>query len=220
MYNIENFHKLPKLYIYDLHDNKEKLDKLYDLIDKQKMELLSVSKREYKTLESVEIHNLIKYEDFMKGKNKPFKRIVTAYLINKLVNDYPKLFSNRHHLSSISKSMEDKLQSLLDYRRKNYSRADEEVYKAMLEVAEENNLFDYNIYTVYNDVKSFMEKLPFIERIMSSFTNWGDDIQMREVLRDILKYYKVRLDYQNYNIKLNEDETEEKLTEEIVEELV
>jgi len=45
------------------------------------------------------------------------------------------------------------------------------------------------------------------------------DDKMANVLRDLFKYHKRRLDWKNYNIKLNDDVVITELTEEIIDEL-
>lgn len=224
-YKLEGIHKIPSLIVYTDHESKAKLDKLYKLSSKQKIRFVTFSNREIKTLSKIKIHNLINYKKFMKGENKPFKRIVTAYLINKLVSEYQYVFNNRDAIKKVSVSMFDKLTVLSEYSSKHYNyNGNDAMYTAMLEVAENNNLFDYTIYPEYLEMKGLLKKLDFLNPLLkvangSSYSRMNND-DMHNILCSLFKYYKHRIDYTNYNIKIEEEEEEKKLSEEIVEELV
>lgn len=221
-YKFEKIPTLPYLHVYTSHDNLGKLDPLYHITySKQKMRVLTFSDREIKNIEKIEIHNLISYEKFMKGENKPFKRIITAYLIERLISKYYNTFSRNFCFRTISVGLQSKLEELKDYKYKNFINSNDDIYKAMLEVAEANNLFDLEIYSTYMEIKSLLEKLPFIETITKQINSYErtEDKPLIDILRDLFKYYKYRIDYKNYKIKLNEDEHVGELTGEVIEEL-
>jgi hypothetical protein len=224
-YKLEGIHKKPALFIYSNHDDKVKLDALYKAVQKQKIKLVTFSDREVNKLKDVDIHNLITYKEFMKGENKPFKRIVTAYLIDKLMSNYINVFNRRQIIQKISNSMYEKLDSLAEYKSKHhvYHNSDN-VCKAMLEVAENNNLFDYTIYPEYLEMKELLKKLDFLEPFIKSAAgnNYSrmDPDDTHNILCSLFKYYKHRIDYTNYKIKINEEEEGKKLSEEVVEDLV
>jgi hypothetical protein len=91
----------------------------------------------------------------------------------------------------------------------------------MLAVAEENNLFDGEIYPIYKEVKAFLNRYSFVDTILDKISYYEkDDNPMMDVLRDMLKYHRRRLDWKNYNIKLNDDVVKTELTEELVEDLL
>jgi hypothetical protein len=93
----------------------------------------------------------------------------------------------------------------------------------MLEVAEEHNLFDYEVYHLYKDVKNLCEKLTFLQPLCNKLSSWGtgENDPILKAIADLFKYYKHRIDWKNYNIKLNDEVVlEQPLTEEIVEELL
>jgi len=225
-YKLESIHKTPALIVYTDHESKAKLDKLYKLSEKQKIRFITFSNREIKTLSKIKVHNLINYKKFMKGKNKPFKRIVTGYLIYKLTSKYNYVFNSIHIIRKVSVSMSEKLKTLDEYRRKHHNyQGNEAMYTAMLEVAENNNLFDYTIYPEYLEMKELLEKLDFLNPFLksangNSYSRMGSD-DMHNILCSLFKYYKHRIDYTNYKIKIDEEENGgKKLSEEIVEELV
>jgi len=208
-YKLEDISKFNGLTIYDSYDNQDKLDNLYyiSVRSKTNMRILSFSDREMKVLEKLDIHNLISFTKFMEGDNKPFKRLITAYLIDRLMDDYPNVFAKKAILSSISKSLVDKITLLQTYKNNNFKYADNKIYIAMLPVAEAGLLFDMSVYIDYLDLRDVFKKLVFLEPIMKNISNRYDcnDDPMIPVLVDLFKYYKHRIDYQNYKVSLNDD---------------
>ena len=85
IYDLKKLMKSGKYFIYTLHEDFLLLDKLYKHIDHNFIKLITLSNREKTLIEKLEIHNLISYEEFMKGKNKPFKRIVTSAKIHTFI---------------------------------------------------------------------------------------------------------------------------------------
>ena len=218
-FKIQDLVKYKGITIYTSHDNAAKLDLMYDLTGKHRLQLVTFSQRELAIVNKLELHNLISYEQFMEGKNKPFKRIITAYLIDRVVSKYRSAFDHSDQIAILSQSLSDKLNELCKYRRlyfENYIPS--EVYAAMLEVAKEHNLFDDSIYNIYKDIESFLNKFTFINHVCHRMS-YANDCPMIDVLRDLLKYHKQRLDYTNYNIVLNEDVAEE-IVEESISELI
>jgi len=91
------------------------------------------------------------------------------------------------------------------YSSKNYFNGSDALYKTMLEVAEADKLFDMSIYPLYLDVKSIFERLPFINSVFSASSSYNVKDGMTDAIRDLFKYYKQRIDWKHYNIRLNEE---------------
>ena len=227
-FKLNELHKLPHLTIYTNHDDSEKLDALFRSSQKHNIKFVTFSEREIKVLKELDIHNLMTYSKFMEGKNLPFKRIVTAYLVKQLISKYRYTFGRVDTLSTISKQLTDKLYNLNTYSTKWYSGDHDSTYQAMLEIANEHKLFDPAIYDTYIEIKNLFEKLPFLEPIMETIkdshysTGKVDSSKMVPVLVDLFKYYKYRIDYTNYKLKLNDDVEkveEEVLTNVVIDEL-
>ena len=212
LYKLEDLHKAKHLKVYAAHEDALKLDALYEIMQKQKMEVVTFSDRELKTIDQLDIHNLISYDKFMEGKTAPFKRIITATLINDLVADYGNVFSKAKFIGLVSTDIEAKLTTLYDYRRNNYVSRNDELTKAMLAVAEEHNLYDENIYTEYLEMKAILEKLPFLDPVCSRIGYYNTQDPMINVVADLFKYYK-------YKVNANLYAKKEVLTEEVLEEL-
>jgi len=227
VYQLENAHKLPYLHVYGGQEDKARLDHLYGAFKKctRDIRFIMFSERELANLEKIELHNWIKLDKFMEGINKPFKRIVTAHLIGKLKDQYKPVFNKMQHMEMISKDLYDKLETLNQYENAynpGYMSGDTEkiIFTTLLEVAEKNNLFDGDIYPIYQEVKTILEKFPFIKSVFDVMKSWGSDDSLQQVVVDLLKYNKHKVNLNRYTVKLTEDAPlEEELTEDTIEEL-
>lgn len=211
------------LHVYGKAKDEALIDQLYSVSSKQKIKYFVLSEREHKVVETLDIHNLISIEKFMEGKNAPFRRIVTGYLIDSLMSRYSSVFTKTYLLESISASLKAEIDVLIEYSNLNHRMyGDTKIYEAMLVIAEEHNLFDETIYTEYRQLKSLLDNFPFIEttmEILPAYTNKEWYERYLNVLSDLFKYNRLRVDYTNYHLRLNEDISEEVLTEEIINEL-
>ena len=223
IWDLSKIHREKCLIVYS--GTNEKDVKLMDGLFKasgKKVKFVQFSDRELKNMEKIEMHNWIKLEEFMKGENKPFKRIVTAYLIHKLKEQQSSVFSRIDRLESVSKDFVAKVNTLDQYEDQHHRYATDGVYAAMLEVAEANNAFDMEIYPIYLEIKALCEKLTFLNPLCGTLSGWSGerDTPIVTAIADLFKYYKTRIDWKNYNIKSNEELMLEKpLTEETVEDL-
>ncbi len=222
---VENIESSKFLHVYGKTKDETLVDQLYSVSSSQKIKYFILSEREHKVAETLDFHNFISIDKFMEGKNKPFKRIITGYLINCLIQNYKETFTKKDILETISVSLHKELVNLLNYHNANYHRiGDEDIYKAMLVIAEEHNLFDETIFTEYNQVKNLLDSFPFIESTMeimpftysSSNTNFKE--KHKNIFTDLFKYYRIRIDYINYKLVLNEDIVEP-ITDETIEQL-
>ena len=159
----------------------------------------------------------------MKGKDKPFQRLVTFCLIDKLMDEYDNLFKHREYIKNISTNLYDKLEMLHAYRRNNNVNIENGVRNTIIEKGIELSAFDTSVYSEYVSVKAMCEKFPFIEVLMDGIRSYrcdGNTIIIKSII-DLLKYNKHRINWKNYKITLNEDlPLEQELTEETIDELV
>ena len=223
IWDLSKIHREKCLIVYS--GTNEKDVKLMDGLFKasgKKVKFVQFSDRELKNMEKIDIHNWIKLEEFMKGENKPFKRIVTAYLIHKLKEQQSSVFSRIDRLESVSKDFVAKVNTLDQYEDQHHRYATDGVYAAILEVAEANKAFDMEIYPIYLEIKALCEKLTFLNPLCGTLSGWSGerDTPIVTAIADLFKYYKTRIDWKNYNIKTNDDLLlEQPLTEETVEDL-
>src|SRR5690606_6996235 len=89
------------------------------------------------------------------------------------------------------------------------------VEDSILELAQEQNLFDTTIYDDYKYIKELLDKNPYFETLIKvTRYSWGNSDQILPILIDMCKYHKIRLDYTHYTnmgkpIKEEEIEDEE-----------
>ena len=216
LYKLQDIHKLPKLIVYAKHDDAPKLDRLYGIMLKQKMEVITFSDRELKIVNQLEIHNLISYDKFMEGKNAPFKRIITSVLIHELIEENRYVFDKSKMIAYTSTDLGKKLDDLLKYKRLNYVTTDSTLVKSMLAVAEEHNLFDPLMYTEYLEIKALLEKLYFLNPLCGRMGYYTAEDPLCQVLTDMFKYHKHKVNLEHYKIRIND----EVLTEETIDQLV
>lgn len=186
-------------YVYSSHEDSLKLDKLYEISGFQTITFITFSERELKKVSELQIHNLMSYDNFMKGETAIFKRLITAWLIHNLISKNSSAF--RVDLSKVSVQLATKLKKLNKYSDNNYKSGSESLYTAMLEVAEKYSLFDHSIYGVYKEIKEFLEKFPFIEilcREIGSRYSDSPDSGRDAIIIDLLKYHKYKLNLECY----------------------
>jgi hypothetical protein len=224
IYKLEDLDSCKHLKVYSHHDDYLKLDALYGVIQKQKMKIVTFSQRELNIVKNSEIHNLMSLEKFMEGKNKPFKRMATAYLISKMIAKYKSTFDRAEQLGYVSTDLKNRLDALRKYANNNYylpsysggTEHAKNFLESMLSIAEEHKLFDMTIYPEAMQMQEIFEKLPFLNPFFTRVGYFTDHDPIVNVLADLFKYYRYRINLKHYNIKLNE----EVLNEENIEQLI
>ena len=224
IYKLEKLESDKNLKVYAHHDDYMKLDALFGCIQKQKMKVVTFSQRELNIIKDSEIHNLMSLEQFMEGKNKPFKRMATAYLIRKMIDKYRSTFERNVQVGYTCSPLRKKLDLLSKYASDHYylpgysggASAAKEFLESMLVVAEEHKLFDMTIYPEVMELQEIFDKLPFLNPFMAGVGYYDEKSPLVNVLADLFKYYRYRVDLKHYNIRLNE----EVISEETIEELV
>jgi hypothetical protein len=212
-WSLKEIAKKKTLIVYSHHDDSLKLDKLYGIsYGKMNITIISLSTKEMKVLEELELNNVMSYSKFMEGTNKPFKKLITAWLINQLMNDQGYVFRKYNALTGVSTELVDKIRMLDMYKQKNYTQANAEIYLAMYEVAKENNLFDYSIYHEYIRMKATLERLYFLNALLGSLNFYSYDsslpLGVQTAIVDLMKYHKFKVNLDHYT-RLEEDKLEE-----------
>jgi hypothetical protein len=199
-------HQNKFMVVYGPASETTKMDTLYSIFPKH-IRFMAFSDRELTRLKDIDLHNWIHIDKFMEGKHIVFRRAVTAALIYKFKREtYRNVFDKAHRMKNISTDIANKMEELAQYSSRYYMHGNEEMLNSMIKLAEENNLFDHSIYSTYTEIRDIFEKLPFIEPVFSACSNYERDKDgMNEAIRDLFKYYKQRIDWKHYNIRLNED---------------
>jgi hypothetical protein len=210
------------LHVYAKEVDKKQMDKAWSCFSKHAAFIL-VAQATFDNLQKADLHNWITLDKFMEGKNRPFKTITTAFLIDELMTNHNATFKRINVVRDISADLADKLQILYDYdNNHNRSYADATTKKAVIEHAKANNLFDQPIYLVYQQVNEVLTKLKFLDAILDTmhYSNSKKDSPMMIAIVDLFKYHKHRVNLEHYKITLTEDAPlEEVLTQDTIEEL-
>ena len=218
-YKLEDLYKSKGLYVYSTESNKKKMDALWSVFNPV-AKFVIVADSTYKNIQKLELHNWITMEQFEKGENKPFKRMVTKMLVDDLTAKYKSVFGRINEIRNISSQLADKLEVLDKYS--NYTnvshRTDKDTKATIIEFATKNNLFDMEIYPQYIEMCRLLEKLYFLDGMISRV--YGSDQSYRQAIIDLFKYHNQKVNLEHYKVKLNEDAPlDEALTESTVEEL-
>jgi hypothetical protein len=221
-FDMSKFHTRKRLMVYGEAKDAGTMDFWFKPL-KSVVDFATFSERELKKVKDLEIHNLITMEEFMKGKDKPFQRLVTFCLIDKLMDENDSLFIHREYIKDISTNLYDKLEMLRTYRKNNNVNIDNSVRNIIIEKGIELSAFDTTVYSEYVSVKAMCEKFPFLEVLMEGIKSYSksDNTIIIKSIIDLLKYNKHRIDWKNYKITLNEDvPLEQVLTQDTIDELV
>jgi hypothetical protein len=202
---MKDAHKAPYLTVYGSAVHTSTFDMMFAAFPKKKVKFIVFSERELNRLKDIDLHNWIHIDKFMEGKHIAFRRVVTGYLIYKLMLEYRSVFSRTDRMEQISTDLRNKMVELDRYRHTNHTHGTDQLYKTMLEVAEADNLFDMSIYPLYLEIKSVFAKLPFINSVFQACSSYNSQDGMTDAIRDLFKYYKQRIDWKHYNIRINEE---------------
>lgn len=204
--NLKNFHKNKYLMVYGLDTDRRRLDDLYQLGKRSKsnVKIAIVGERDYKKLETVKLHNLVKMDDFVKEKHKIIAKYVTAYKINTLVNENVETFKSRNFIiKNISANFGNALSELYNYKE-DYHNPNNKLIEQLALFCEENNFFDYPIYQTYKEVAKEIHKINFIKLFVNkSRYSYSETIKEEAIpiIRELLVSRKFRMDYTHYQTK-------------------
>lgn len=204
VWRLKDVTTMKKLVIYGHHDiSAISLDRLYSVVNKNKVSIISLSAREMKILSECEFSNVMSYDEFMKGECGAFRRIVTAYLINSLEREYPYVFKKTDILNSISKDLANTAEMLKKYRVSNHQNVgNHELCKAMVDVAEIKKLYDDPIHTKYLKFKKELESIPDVNYLFEILTYRSYDEISKKSCNNIgvsyFKYHKKRVNLEHY----------------------
>jgi hypothetical protein len=190
--------KMHKMIIYSNHDDANNLDKLYNLTNKNPLSLITLSSREFKSFEQEGFENVISYEEFMKGKTKLFRKIVTAELINRLINENRSVFNQTTMLNKFSKNLSEKLKILKQYVVSNYRPVSFDVAQAMIQTSTDLRLFDFEVYGTYLKVKSTLEEMYFINTFFQMSGLRRSDSNQDRMFADLCKYHNLKINKEFY----------------------
>lgn len=204
--NLKDFHKRKSLLVYDVIENRKKLDNLYVLNKKNRyksnLSIAVVGERDYKKLKELKIHNLTSMEDFIKEKYKIIAKFVTAYKIHKLINENSGVFKSVDFIKkNISNNFGNLLEDLKNYSE-NYKSTNNDLLEELVKFCDDTKFYDYPIYQNYIEVEKEISKIAFIDLFLHSYSRYSPPSIKDEaipIIKELLIARKFRMDYTYYN---------------------
>jgi hypothetical protein len=203
VWRLKDISTCKKLVVYGHHDiSVANLDPLYSIMKKRKVDIISLSQREMKVLKECEFKNVISFDEFMKGECGPFKRAVTAYLCKQLMIEYDSVFRKIPLMEKVNKKVADLMLDVKQYVTENYIDGNKDLYKAMIEVANQKKLYDNRVHTHYLKLKAFLNDVPRID-LMFNTLDWSyyatdrNEVSV-ELMVTYMKYHKKKVNLGHY----------------------
>jgi len=206
----KTIHQRKKLTVYGKETDRPVLDYLFGMF-RGHVDLVIMSDREIKVLEMYNLHNFMNVETFLKGDNKPFRRIATARLIKKMKAIYGATFDCKPAMRDVLPDLSyyvDKLVKFKDTYYVDYSVSNTCEMFDIDKFAGENNKYDVEMYPLLLKVDKILTKFPFIETICYHMRSYkGNEDPLMKVLIDMCRYKKTRMAKGNYRftIKVNQE---------------
>ena len=208
VYDGKTLHKRKMLTVYAKEEDRPTLDHLFGMFRRVGNEIAFVimSDREIKVLEMYNLHNFMSLATFLKGHNKPFKRMMTAKLIFMFAGLYSRVFDVRNVLDEVNSGLKKDLDELYDYKEKMiWTWAKETNTDLKLdEYASKHNLYDLELFTKLNRTDKLFSKHPFMKKLCNkmhgSYGNAFDYKGLLDVMKDMCRYKNMRMNASNYNI--------------------
>jgi hypothetical protein len=180
------------------------LDYLFGMF-KGHVNLVIMSDREIKVLEMYNLHNFMSLETFLKGDNKPFRRIATARLIKKMMGVYDATFNAKPGMREVLPEFTKEVDTLVKFKKLYHNDYATSTRCEELDIdkfAAENNKYDVHMYPLLLKVDKFVTKFPFLETIayhMKTYPGVNVD-PMITVLKDMCRYKNARMGKANYKV--------------------
>ena len=200
----KTLHMRKSLTVYGKETDRPVLDYLFGMF-KNHVQLVIMSDREIKVLEMYNLHNFMSLETFLKGDNKPFRRIVTARLIKKMMGVYDATFNAKPGMREVLPEFTKEVDTLVKFKKLYHNDYATSTRCEELDIdkfAAENNKYDVHMYPLLLKVDKFVTKFPFLETIayhMKTYPGVSTD-PMISVLKDMCRYKNARMGKANYKI--------------------
>ena len=167
----------------------------------RRVNFYQVSTRDYTKLQKAKPQNSFTMEEFMKGDNRIFSQMVTAYKIKMLLDKNDRLLDyKKEELQKLSSHFMSQIEEIKNYQTKHLDRCyygDNEAFlNSCFALANANNLWDTQIIDVVHSVEKGIKIFAFLNLIN---TGRFDEAQFQLAV-EVLKNRKVKLDWQNYVI--------------------
>ncbi len=207
-FKLKDVPKTPHLVITFRPDEIEKARELAAIVKKQKVAIIGVRERT-----KIEATQFKTYEEFM-GDCKPFRRIATSILIDKVLKTYRAVSRDNEIIQNCLKSVAQDIKDLTTYKYDNYTEVQNDVSIAISDLAKDLNLYDEEIMPILRRVEKALETFAFIEHLAVPRA-WEEE-KKKEITRLINQMLLFRKKYYNelenceiiYKEKVQEEEPE------------
>lgn len=205
LYKLSEIHKMKGLIVYGEESEIMTMDKQFKYF--RYVTFVTVSARELAKIKDLKIHNLMHISEFLKGENKPMKRMLSLILLKELYSNYSSALetNKREILRSISTKLANAIDEVDDYFGMYQRTFIESVpYRAvrteMLKDCTDRS-FDPSIYSTYLYVKSIMERYYFINYMLDHCSSYETSSRenCQRILIDLFKRHKFRINTENYS---------------------
>jgi len=213
VYKIEDLYKLKYVVIVFTEDEKETAQDLASLVVKEKVAIIGI--REFSKIKHIQQFKT--WKDFM-GDNKSFKRIVTAILGERMINDYSNLTRDKSEIiQKCLVPLDENIRKIRNYNYANSKSIRSDVATAMLEVAESKNLWDEEMIPTIKNVENTLKTFDFLKYIAKP-NSWEID-NVKEINTLIYQMLLFKKKYhnqlENYELVYREPVVETLLEEEL-----
>ena len=209
----ENVHSSSKnkfLTVYFDESEREKAESYYRLINKSKIRIAIIGKRERLKIQNN--HNFMTPEQF--EKSKPFRRLVTAIKFDSLLDKHRKLKRNSNEIiQKCIPNLQEDINKLRIYVEENYELGNSSMTQAVIDLAESQNLWDYEFMDVYNRVEKELEQFEFLQYLETP--SYWDEKSKKAINSIITKmlYHQKTFRGMHENIEITVKEPAEELIE-------
>jgi hypothetical protein len=189
-------------YIYGGKENMEQLKLVAKILKKNIKVIMLPNKKTKEEFESLDSNKFINIEKFKDPEILvKFKKYVSAYKIDQALKTA--LYKGSHISfikSFVSEELANKMTELKTYSRIYILNHHNEFMQDVIKIADELNIKDEEIDVTLNTVINFYNKLEFLPVLIDNYNKGYSEEQpiLLNVIQDLIKYRKIRMDYQHY----------------------
>jgi len=196
----DSLHKTGKLVIYGKAEDRKLLDKWYVLVNNKYAQIAMLSDKEIKTVESYGLHNWMSVHEFIKGKNKVYRRTVSMLAIRQLKDLYQTVFNKKMDKCCIRGLYTDVniLNKYLNKYEPNNPRNNGVSHDELSEDIAAGNV-DTNIIDVYNRTKALLEKFHWIKTIFDDYGYYKQS-SYTSMMEQLCRYNHVHMEKDEYKL--------------------
>lgn len=196
------------LTVYFNEEDREKAEFYFNIT--KNIRIAIIGKRERLKIQNN--HNFMTPEQF--EKSKPFRRLVTAIKFDNLLDKHRKLKRNSNEIiQKCIPSLQEDINKLRIYVEKNYESGNSTMTQAIMDLAESQNLWDYELMDVYNRVEKELEQFEFLQYLETP--SYWDEKSKKAINSIITKmlYHQKTFRGMHENIEITVKEPAEELIE-------